>query len=280
MITIDHIECTIHINLARKYIRLFEMQFNERRKQILRILQTNVCVETNKLSEEFNVSPITIRRDFNFLENKGLVTTVYGGAMINRTLQEQYLSEEVSNKKTNEKRQIAKIAAGFIREGYTILLDSGSTVKEIAIDLLTKKDVMVFTNSILVINVLAQARNEVRVISLPGQFKKSSMCFLGTTTTGFLEQVHVDIAFLGITGFSCERGGTIPDFEEAYVKKKMAQVADTTIIVADHWKIGVNSMFSAVALADVDILITGNEGDSDQLSRISSAGVKVIDVSV
>lgn len=256
-----------------------KMQFNERRKQIVRLLQTDVCVETNKLSEKFGVSPVTIRRDFDFLEEKGLITTVYGGAMINRTLQEQFFTEDESRKRIDEKRQIAKIAAGFIREGQTVLLDAGSTVKEIAIELLTKTNVMVFTNSILVVNVLAQTGNDIEVISLPGRFKKKSMCYLGATTTDFLDQVHVDIAFIGISGFTYERGGTTEDFEETYVKKKMAQIADNTIVVAGHWKIGVNSMFTAVTLPEVDTLITGHDGPSEQFSKISEAGVKVIDAS-
>ena len=66
------------------------MAFNERQKEIIRLLQSNVSVETNKLSEEFGVSPVTIRRDFELLEQKGLVTTIYGGAIINRTLKEQF----------------------------------------------------------------------------------------------------------------------------------------------------------------------------------------------
>ena len=101
---------------------------------------------------------------------------------------------------------MAKIATGFIRPGQTVLLDSGSTIKEIAIELLSKTDITVLTNSILVINVLAQTGNDIRVFSLPGQFRKSSMCFFGVTTTDFLDQVHVDYAFIGGTGFSFERG--------------------------------------------------------------------------
>jgi DeoR/GlpR family transcriptional regulator of sugar metabolism len=94
-----------------------------------------------------------------------------------------------------------------------------------------------------------------------------------------LDQVHVDYAFIGGTGFSFERGVTIPDLEEAHTKKKMAQIADNTVVVADHWKIGKDSMFTAVALQDVDTLITGNGGPGEQLSKIEEAGVRVIDVS-
>jgi DeoR/GlpR family transcriptional regulator of sugar metabolism len=254
------------------------MTMNERRKEIIRLLQNNVTLETNKLVEMFGVSPITIRRDFEFLEKKGLVTTIYGGAMVNRTLQDQTPTENLSEDIVEEKRLIAKTAAGLIRPGQTVLLDAGSTVKELAIELLNKNDITVITNSILVINVLAQATNDVRVISLPGEFRKFSMCFFGAMTMDFLNLIQVDHAFLGVSGFSCERGGTIPDPDEAYVKKKMSQIARNTVVLADRKKIGTDSVYTAVALSDVDMLITGRNDSSKHLADISASGVKVIDV--
>jgi DeoR/GlpR family transcriptional regulator of sugar metabolism len=254
------------------------MAFNERQKEIIRLLQSNVSVETNKLSEMFGVSPVTIRRDFDVLEQKGLITTIYGGAIINRTMADQFFTEDIKQKRLDERRQMAKIAAGMIRPGQTVLLDAGSTIKNIAIELLSKTDITVLTNSILVINVLAQTGNDVRVFSLPGQFRKSSMCFFGVTTAKFLDQVHVDYAFIGGNGFSYERGLTTTDLEEAHTKMKMAEIADNTVAFVDHWKIGQNSSFTAVALRDVDTLITGSGGDSEQLSKLAKTDIKIIEI--
>lgn len=254
------------------------MAFNERQKEIIRLLQSNVSVETNKLSEMFGVSPVTIRRDFDVLEQKGLITTIYGGAIINRTMQDQFFTEDIKQKRLDERRQMAKIAVGLIRPGQTVLLDAGSTIKNIAIELLSKTDITVLTNSILVINVLAQTGNDVRVFSLPGQFRKSSMCFFGVTTAKFLDQVHVDYAFIGGAGFSYECGLTTTDLEEAHTKMKMAEIADNTVAFVDHWKIGQNSSFTAVALRDVDTLITGSGGDSEQLAKLAKTDINIIEI--
>jgi DeoR/GlpR family transcriptional regulator of sugar metabolism len=82
------------------------MAFNERQKEIIRLLQSNVSVETNKLSEMFGVSPVTIRRDFDFLEQKGLITTIYGGAIINRTMSDPFFTEEdIKQKRLDERRR-------------------------------------------------------------------------------------------------------------------------------------------------------------------------------
>lgn len=254
------------------------MSKQTRRQEIFRMLQDNVSLETSKLSEKFGVSPITIRRDFEFLEEQGLITTIYGGAMVNRTLPDLPESKDESYHRIEEKRKIAKLAASFVKPGQTILLDAGSSIKELAIELLSKSDITVLTHSILAINVLAQASGNIRLISLPGQFQKNSMCFFGAMTMDFLDRIRVDYAFIGVSAFSFKRGGTIPDPDEAYAKKKMAAVADNTVVLAEHRKIGAQSVYTAVALSDVDVLVTGRNDGNEDLIRIADAGVKVMTV--
>ncbi|MEN6593620.1 MAG: DeoR/GlpR family DNA-binding transcription regulator [Clostridiaceae bacterium] len=251
------------------------MTQEERRKEIIHMLHSDVSLETNKLASMFSVSAVTIRRDFEYFEKLGLVTTTYGGAMVNRTLPD--LEEDISRQRIHEKRMIAKAAADLVKPGDKILLDSGSTIKELAIELLSKPDVTVLTNSILAINVLAQSSNNGLLITMPGYFKKTSMCFLGAMTVEFMDFAHVDYAFIGVSGLSHENGGTIPDPDEAYTKRKMSRVAGCTVVLADHWKIGTSSMFTALSTKDIDILITG-KSDSDQIPLIREDGVRVIEV--
>ena len=254
------------------------MTQDARRKEIIRLLQDNVNLETNKLACDFGVSAVTIRRDFDFLERQGLITTTYGGAIVNKTLPDIVDTEGSADehKRIAEKRAIARKAAELIKPGDTVLLDAGSTVKELAIELLAKKDITVLTNSILVINVLSQGKG-ISVISLPGTFKRSSMCFFGTTTVDFLNFVHVDYAFIGCSAISYEHGCTIHDPDEALVKRQMSRVAERSVVLADHWKLGTSSTYTALPLNEMDMLITGNT-ESKQLSLIQESGVEVITV--
>lgn len=253
------------------------MTQEKRRKEIIHMLQDNVSLETNKLAALFEVSPVTIRRDFEYLEKMGLVTAIYGGAMVNRTLPDIALGENIPRKRIQEKRGIAKAAAAMIKPGDTVLLDAGSTIKELAIELLAIPGVTVLTNSILAINVLAQGNADVFLHTLPGYFKKKTMSFLGASTLEYLDYVHADYAFIGVSSLSFECGGTILDPEEAHVKRKMAQSANHTVVLADHWKLGQTSMFTALKIKDIDTLITG-ECESEQLQKIREAGVKVVTV--
>ncbi len=86
-----------------------------RRKEIIHMLQSCVSLETNKLASMFAVSPVTIRRDFEYFEKMGLGTTIYGGAMVNRTLPD--LEEDISRHRIQEKRMIAKAAADLVQRG-------------------------------------------------------------------------------------------------------------------------------------------------------------------
>lgn len=252
------------------------MTQDERRKEIVHLFQENVSLETNRLAEKFGVSMVTIRRDFEHFEKLGIVTPIYGGAIVNRTLPDIELEKDDSRSRLREKRLIAKAAADLIRPGDTVLLDAGSSVKELAIELLAKRDLTILTNSILVINVLAQSDNNV-CFTLPGYFKKKTMCFLGAMTLSYLESVHVNFAFIGISGLTCADGGMIPDAEEAHIKRKMSQAARCTVVLADHLKLGESSMFTALPTSDIDILITG-KSQSEEIPKIRESGVQVIEV--
>lgn len=248
-----------------------------RRKEMIHMLQTSISLDTNKLAIMFGVSAVTIRRDFEYFEKIGLVTTIYGGAMVNRTLPDLVVKEDESRQRIREKRLIAKAAADLVQPGNTVLLDSGSSVKELAIELLAKQNVTVLTNSILAINVLAQSDSNISLVSLPGKFKKTSMCFFGAMTLEYLNFAHVDYAFMGLTALSLSHGGTIPDPDEAYIKRKMSQAASCTVVLADHWKIGASSMFTALSVPEIDILITG-KSDNEHVPLLKEAGMRVIEV--
>ncbi|CCQ95334.1 putative aga operon transcriptional repressor [[Clostridium] ultunense Esp] len=247
----------------------------DRRKKIMELLQIEVTVETNKLSKLLNVTPMTIRRDFEYLEKKGLITTIYGGAIINTlpTLKEQNNMTDTSL----EKRNIAKECAKFIKEGSTVLLDAGSSVKELAMEIIDIPNITVLTNSILVMNVLAKVDTKIRLIMIPGQFRKSSMSFFGSITNNFLNSIHVDYSFIGAMGVS-ERGASVLDMEEGQTKSKMIEISDNPIILADHTKIGVNSLFFIDVKGKRYTLVTNSNADKAVLKGIKKNGNHVITV--
>lgn len=205
---------------------------SERRREIMKYLEANVTVETYTLARLFDVSQMTIRRDFEELEKRGLITSIHGGAIIN-TLPTLVSKRQQLIETGEEKRIIAKKAASLINDGDTIILDAGSSIKELAIAVTSKKELTVLTNSILVMNVLAQTGSDIKMIVLPGHFRKSSMAFFGAMTNNFLSHFRVDKAFIGVMGISANDGVTIIDMEEGCTKAKMIEVSNQSIVLAD-----------------------------------------------
>ncbi len=124
------------------------MQPSELRQWVLEKIELEGKVEIDSLSNELNVSPMTIRRDLDQLEEEDRVIRVHGGAVAARTLipGTPFLTKE--GRHTEEKRQIAKKALSLVRDGQIILLDSGTTTLEIARLLKVKQDLTVITNDI------------------------------------------------------------------------------------------------------------------------------------
>ena len=174
------------------------MNGSERRTVILSKIQQNDRVLVSDLAKEFDVAPMTIRRDLKELESTGRIKIQHGGAVLNKNT---FFANGMQIKKfehVEEKRQIAKTCLQFIEEGDCIFLDSGTTISEIARLLFTYKNLTVVTNSLLVSDILG-----------PGKYVVSSMAYMGAFTNDFIESFHFDKAFLSTSMIDDKKGLTV-----------------------------------------------------------------------
>lgn len=104
----------------------------ERRMQILQILRSEGRAKVNELAQRFNTSAVTIRSDLNELDQRGLVQRSHGGAVIQDTVFRESPVHERIKSQSKEKQRIGAMAATLVREGETIILDSGTTALEVA----------------------------------------------------------------------------------------------------------------------------------------------------
>lgn len=243
------------------------MKKKDRHDKILEILETQVSVETVELSNILDVSAMTIRRDFNQLEEKGLITIVHGGAMINsypslsRTL---YRGNDLNNK-VKEKKNIGEAAASLIKEGDVVFIDAGSTTKELSLVLREKENITVVTNSILVLNALSMTDSSSKLIVLPGTFQKTSMAIFGGLTNRTLEDFTFDIAFIGAMGIT-RNSVTVDNFEEGVTKAKFIERSKKSVLLADSSKINLSYAYNINLGNGLDVLITSEIKDKNKLS--------------
>jgi len=252
---------------------------NNRDSQILREVLRNQFVSTAALARQFGVSEVAIRRNLAGLEQGGLVKRVHGGVQaVARPGQiAQYnarLYESVA-----AKRAIGEVAADLIGPGDTLLLDSGTTVLEVARaipdTLLENGNLTVVTRSLVIAGELRRYR-QVRLMVLGGIYVYDLDDFVGAQVEFALQGLHVNTLFIGTDGLSPEGGLTTDNVLEAQLYRLIVRVADRTVVVADSSKIGTHKLQTILPFEEVHTLVTDSGAPAEFLQMLREKGVSVI----
>lgn len=232
----------------------------ERRNQILEKLQNEKKVVVSELSQLYDVSEETIRRDLEKLEKEGLATKSYGGAVINETIGIELPFNVRKNQNVTGKQKMAEIAASMVEEGEHIFLDASTTAVFVARALKTKKQLTVITNSMEILLELSDVSGW-NIISTGGVMKEEYLAFLGSRTDEAIRSYYVDKVI-----FSCKtldaRWGMMESKELfASTKKTMMNSGRKNILVLDSKKFDKTSFSVVGSLRDVDVVITDKKPD-------------------
>lgn len=244
----------------------------ERRNQILERLQSEKRVVVSELSQIYQVSEETIRRDLEKLENDGLVIKSYGGAVLNEHSIFDMPFNIRKNQKIMEKQAIAGIAAGLIRDGEAIMLDASSTAVYLAKAMKNRKKLTVITNSVEIVVELFDVP-EWTVISTGGVSRERSFALVGPRADQMIRGYHVDKTFISCKGFSLEHGITDSDEQDANCKRMMLEAAKERILVADSSKFGRTAFTKVADLNRIDKVITDRKPDIKWLEAFEQKGI-------
>jgi len=232
-----------------------------RQQYILSLIKTEGTVTVSQLAEELGVSELTIRRDLDQLEKKGLVERTHGGATARRNLpvEPDYLQK--ASEYPKEKEAIGQAVAAMVEEGDTLYINSGSTTFEVIRSVVAlQKKVTIVTNNIDAIW-LCKESEHIRLILAGGVYRSRSHSVSGSLSSILVNQVYANKAIIGVDGFSPSAGLTTPTLEEAETTRAMIEhTVGTVIVVAAANKIGVVSNFKTVGLDQVDVLVTDEKG--------------------
>jgi DeoR family fructose operon transcriptional repressor len=232
-------------------------------------------VDVASLAEEFAMTPETIRRDLTVLERAGHVRRVHGGAIpLERFGIEPTMSAR-AEAFTSEKQRIAKAALAELPEAGAVLLDAGTTTRELAAIIPADRELLVVVNSPEIALLLAD-RSNLTVWMLGGRVRQRTLAVVDEWATRLLDNVRVDVAFMATNGVSIERGLTTPDPAEAQVKRSMIAAARRVVLLADHSKIGTDYFASFGSVADLDVLVTDSNVEMELIDELSDAGPRVV----
>src|SRR5699024_10759780 len=227
----------------------------ERRQKIMELLKKDGKVLVEKLSKQFTVSTMTIRRDLQYLEDAGLAYRTYGGAIIPNLLKSEKPYKEKKIHNLEEKNKIGCKAVSFISEGDAILLDAGTTCLAVAQNIKQMKNITVITNDLRI--ALEIYKNpDIELIITGGTVQPDTGAMIGSKTDEFISSINVDIAFLGIASIDYNLNLWTPTAEKALLKKRFMQHSNTSVLLADHSKFGERSLHKICNLDSFDIVIS------------------------
>jgi DeoR/GlpR family transcriptional regulator of sugar metabolism len=234
------------------------MLTTHRRQQILSILKRQGQVIAKEVSQAMGVSEDTIRRDLREMAQEGLLQRVHGGALPSSPAIADFAGREQIT--PDGKVAIGRAAAGMIQPGQVVILDGGTTAREVARHIPLELKATIITHSPTIALELVNHPN-VEVILIGGRMFKHSVVAVGAAAIEAISQIHADTYFMGVTGIHPKTGLTTGDYEEAAVKRALSHAAAETIVLASSEKLNAASPYVVVPLAEISGIITEKSAD-------------------
>jgi len=264
------------MNIKRSSFFRQSRNTRQRRQAILEILSESREMSVIDLSRRFGVSEVSIRKDLEYLEQTGLLQRKHGGA---RLVQHTSIFEARLYQNVEVKRAIGAAAAQLIQPGDIVMLDSGTTVLEVARHipqtLLEEGDLTILTRSLMIASEF-RLRRQIRLIVLGGIYAHDYDDFVGEQVEQSLQRLSIQKLFLGVDGISLERGLTTDNLLEAGLFQKMVESSDWVIVAVDSSKIGVNKLQSILPVDAVHTLVTDDAAPELFLDALREQGIEVI----
>jgi DeoR family transcriptional regulator of aga operon len=264
----------------REAICPMSAKIDDRGDRIMRALLRAGDITVEELVKQVGTSAPSIRRDLTRLEKRGLVLRTHGGATLVEPLLYEPFRHDTSFqarelRSADQKRRIGLAAAELIHEKQTVGLTAGTTTTQIGRSLRHRRGIHVVTNAL---NIGMELCNQPAIkTTLTGGTLAWAWTFAlaGQAALNTLNDVYLDMVFVGVTGFDLERGATTLEVEEATVTRAMIRQARQVIVVADSTKVGTVSPALICPASSVQVLVTDTELPQEKYDAIVAAGIQV-----
>ncbi|ASU86282.1 DeoR/GlpR transcriptional regulator [Nocardiopsis gilva YIM 90087] len=246
----------------------------ERRERILELVRANGTMALRDIASQVRASEVTVRRDIRVLEAEGLIDRRRGGAALPGRLGHEPSYTQRSGTSAPEKLAIASAAARLVQDDDAIVLGPGSTTEALAREIVGRRNLTVVTNSLPVAEVLAGAPG-VEVVMTGGSLRAKTLALVGTAAEQSLAGLRVHRAFVSGNGVTAERGLSTPNPAVGSTDRALVACAEEVIVLADHTKVGADTMVQTVPPENIAHLITDNHADPEVLMTLEDMGTLV-----
>jgi DeoR family myo-inositol catabolism operon transcriptional repressor len=227
-----------------------------------------------EISEHFDVSLNTVRRDVKEMLGHGTVRKVYGGIVWTDEDNIVPITDR-SLVAIDEKRYIGKLAADLVKDGESIYIDSGTTAVNLLPFIAEKRDITIVSNNLIVFNEI-QKYPGLNLLATGGLFNFKTKSFVGLGTISGLKDIRLSSAFMSATAVSLEGGAANNSMYEAEVKKAVIDHSSKIILMADHSKFDKTATITFCNLEKFDYLVTDKPLSDRYIKKLSSSNVKLI----
>ena len=243
----------------------------KRETLILELLSKSGKMEVAALAEQIGVSQVTIRKDLDALEGRGILRREHGYAIFGG-------NDDINNRLAfhyEEKRLIAKEAAKLVSPGETLMIENGSCCALLAEEIVkTKPGVKIITNSAFIASFVRRI-NGVHVVLLGGDFQNDAQVMVGPILRACVSQFYVDKLFVGTDGYSKERGFTNNDHLRVQAVRDMAEHANQVIVVTESVKFSQQSVVPMELDNRIRAVVTDALMPNDTEAALQAQGVRI-----
>jgi DeoR family glycerol-3-phosphate regulon repressor len=254
------------------------MRLQKRQNEIMASVRQHGACSIIELARQLEVSDETIRRNIKPLVHQGLIDKVHGGVVLSQKQEPEPPFGKRMNERVEAKQLISAQVAAIIKDGDSIMLDTGSTTAYVARALGDHRNLSVVTNCTEIARTLArEASNRVHLCG--GALRSDDWATFGSSAIDFVRQFHVNYAILSIGGVTADGGFMDYHLEEAEFSRAVIAQAKKTIVVADHSKFGNPNFISVCAFDEVDMVVVEQAPPAEIESALLEAGTVVINAS-
>lgn len=259
---------------------------SRRWQTMLDLLADRTRLTVTEAARELGVSEATVRRDFTALAEQQLVTRTHGGVVATSVAYDLPARYRSSGTQSGTRERIAATAADMVKAGQVVGFNGGKTTTATARRLAARADLAsakerpaltVVTNALNIAGEMV-LRPHIRTVTLGGVARPQSYELTGPLATLVLEELWLDVLFLGVDGISADGGTSCLHEGEAGVNSLMVKHANEVVVVAGSEKIGRRTFARICDLAAVSTLVTDSGATKGQVADLEAAGLRVVQV--
>jgi DeoR family glycerol-3-phosphate regulon repressor len=249
------------------------MRHSKRHAEILSILRDEGTCGIADLAQRLGVSLETIRRDVKPLTQSGKIVKMHGAVTLPFRVAEAPFERRM-RENADAKRAIAVACASRIKDGDSIMMDTGTTTSFLARQLLRRRDLTVVTNSSDVARTLATVNGN-KVFMAGGELRGDNGAAFGRSAIDFVARFKVKFSIISIGAIGAATGPMDFDLDEAEFANVVLTCGEQAIIVSDHSKFGRQGLIKVCDYETVDLLITDEAPPADIGTTLRDADVEV-----